>query len=125
MKEEGIELSTGQLRLLSDIQLEVALEVGQIILSAEQLLDLHQGQVFEVELDEKLPVTLRIGGEMIAEARFVLSDEQLALEILALPPDIPARDAGTMAGERAIMEWSDEDREQLDQPDINTEQGAY
>ena len=77
-------LSIQQERFLSEVQVNLGVEVGKLCISAAQLIDLVPGQVFEFEFDPLAPVLLSLGEEEIGEARFVLQGEKLALEVMSL-----------------------------------------
>lgn len=78
-------LSLHQARFLAELQVEVGVEIGELRLSAEQLLDLQEGQVFELLCAADRPVVLRMGGETIAQGRLVLHEERLCVEISSHP----------------------------------------
>lgn len=77
-------ISVGQARLLSEIQVAIGVELSELTLSAEALLDMLPGQVFEFEFDPLRTVSLKVGGEEIGKARFVVKGEQLALQIVSM-----------------------------------------
>jgi len=77
----GRNLSSQQAKLLSELRVGVGVEVGTLEISAEELIDLYSGQSFEFEFDPDAPVKLRVGEELVAEAKFVLDGDKLALEV--------------------------------------------
>ena len=81
------ELSPEQVRLLSSIELELRVEICSFSLSIDDVLDLVPGKIFAHELSTSAPVMLRLGSEVLAEARFVRQQGQLALQIISVPGD--------------------------------------
>ncbi len=82
--ETATRLTVGQARLLSEIQVAIGVELSELTLSAEALLDMLPGQAFEFEFDPLRVVSLKVGGEEIGKARFVVKGEQLALQIVSI-----------------------------------------
>lgn len=82
--ETATRLTVGQARLLSEIQVAIGVELSELTLSAEALLDMLPGQAFEFEFDPLRVVSLKVGGEEIGKARFVVKGEQLALQIVSM-----------------------------------------
>ena len=80
-QEEQVSLSLQQAKFLSEVQVPLGVEIGKLSITADKLIDLLPGQVFEFEFDALQPVALFLSGEKIGEARFVLEGEKLALEI--------------------------------------------
>ena len=82
---EGVHsvLSKRQLRCLSEIQVQLEVDIGRLQMSAEELIDLVPGKIFEFHFDPNEAVLLRVGEECIASAKFVVRDDVLALEILS------------------------------------------
>ena len=74
-------LSPEQVQLLNDLRLEATLEVGLVTMTAEELLDLTPGQLFEFQFDSEAPLFLTVAGERIASAKLVAEGEGLAIEI--------------------------------------------
>lgn len=81
--EKIVHLSPHQLKLLSELQVEVSVEIGTLQLSLEEIIDIARGNVFAFAYDENRPVALKLGDECIALAQFVKKDEQLALQIIS------------------------------------------
>jgi flagellar motor switch protein FliM len=78
----AMELSNSQARLLSEVHVNVEVQLGEIELSVSQLIDLLPGQRFNFEFDSLRPLKLKISEEEIGEAVFVKHGDQLALEIV-------------------------------------------
>lgn len=79
----SVSLSLEQAKFLSEVPVTLGVEIGNLLLSAEQLIDLLPGQVFEFQFDPHLPVRLLLGEEHVGSARFVMHGEQLALEVVS------------------------------------------
>jgi flagellar motor switch/type III secretory pathway protein FliN len=78
-------ITASQAKLLNDIQIPVCVEIGELILTGAQLVDLLEGQTFEFMFDAHRPLALKVGSETIAFAIFVMDGERLELEIIDLP----------------------------------------
>ena len=78
------EINQAQARLLSNLQIELAVEAGKLELSVEDLLDLSPGRVIEYVLAEQPEVKLRMGSSVIAKGKFVSQEGQLCVEITSL-----------------------------------------
>ncbi|MCC6953891.1 MAG: FliM/FliN family flagellar motor switch protein [Deltaproteobacteria bacterium] len=89
-------------RLLSEIPVEMTVELGEVLISAEELLTLLPGTTIDIRLEENEPLILRVGGERIGTGRLRKKGEGLALEILSFEDaDDPAenvRESGNMNG---------------------------
>ena len=81
--EKIVQLSQHQLRLLSELQVEISVEIGTLELSLEEVIDITRGKIFAFRYDETRPLALKIGEECIAFAQFVKDGEQLALQIIS------------------------------------------
>ncbi len=77
-------ISLTQVHALREMKLNVIVEMGTLQLSAEDLLDLVPGRVFEFEFDPARPVTLTVGTEAIGTAKLILHEGKLALEMLSV-----------------------------------------
>ena len=76
--------SNGDMALLSDIELEITVEIGRKELTIEDILKLKSGTV--IELDKQLgePVEVFANGTLIAEGEVVVVDERFAVRITKL-----------------------------------------
>ena len=76
--------SNGDMTLLSDIELEITVEIGRKELTIEDILKLKSGTV--IELDKQLgePVEVFANGTLIAEGEVVVVDERFAVRITRL-----------------------------------------
>ena len=78
------DLSLRQAKLLNEVKAEISVELGEIVLSADQLIDLVPGSVLEFAVDAQRPLTLRLYGELLGTGVVVRNGEELGLEILSL-----------------------------------------
>jgi len=65
-------------------EIEVGVEIGELQLTIDDLADLAPGTVFTYEFDPERPVSLLIGDERLAQARFVEQGGQLYLQIISV-----------------------------------------
>ena len=84
VNEDAITLNRTQAKFLSEVQVLVGVEVGELSISAAELIDLLPGHVFEFRLGEQTRLSLRVGGEKIGEAELVEENGELALRIVSL-----------------------------------------
>ncbi len=77
-------LTANQAKFLSEIEVNLGVEIGELELSAEDLIDLYSGQIFEFSFEPTNIVRLRVGEEQVATAKFVRQGENLALEIISV-----------------------------------------
>lgn len=70
-------------RLLSEIPVEMTVELGEVLISAEELLTLLPGTTIDIRLEENEPLVLRVGGERIGTGRLRKKGEGVALEVLS------------------------------------------
>ena len=75
-------LSHRQVQLLSDLYVPLDVELTNISISADRLIDLSEGDILKCSFKPSEPVKLCVAGEIIATAKFVKDEDELALEIL-------------------------------------------
>ena len=78
------ELSKEGAELLGDIPLHIAVELGRVPLTAEQVVTLHAGQVVELNRGPGEPVDLSVNGRVIARGELVEVEDQLGVRILSI-----------------------------------------
>lgn len=83
----GCQLTTKQAKFLADIQVAVSVRLGELQMSAEQLIDLIPGNIFSFPIDTAAEVKLVVGEEEVARAHFVEVDGELLLELTAVKND--------------------------------------
>lgn len=76
-------LTQQQAKTLFNLEVTVEIKLGEIILSAAEVLDLYPGQPLQFNFDPNTPVSLNIDGAEIARARFVQHDGLLSLEVVS------------------------------------------
>jgi type III secretion system YscQ/HrcQ family protein len=70
--------------LLSDIPMQLAVELGRVPMTAEQVLRLHLGQVVELNRGPGEPVDLSVNGKWIARGELVEVEGQLGVRIVSI-----------------------------------------
>ena len=80
--ENGLTLS--QANLLSELQVSLSVEMGQLSLSVEDLLDLIPGNSFEFEFDPLQQFALRLGTEEVGRVIFVLEQGKISLQVVSV-----------------------------------------
>ena len=92
----------GDLSRLSDIPMELSVEIGRAHTTVGDTLELHVGAIVELERQAGEPVDLLVNGSPIARGEVVVVDERYGLRITEIL-DAGAQDqpAATTAGEPA------------------------
>ena len=78
------ELSLRQARMLAELKIEIGVELGEIVTSADKLIDLVPGNTLEFSLDPEQALTLRLYGEYLGTGRLVRDAHGVSLEILSV-----------------------------------------
>ena len=65
------QLNLSQAKLLSELVIPVQVSLGELSLTASQLLDLNTGEHFPLSIEENSPISLIVSGETIAKGRLV------------------------------------------------------
>ena len=100
----GVSASNPDLSRLSDIPMELSVEIGRTHMTVGETLDLHVGSVVALERQAGETAGLLVNGTAIARGEVIVVDEQYGLritEILDGPKDgaqAPAEIAGTAPG---------------------------
>lgn len=74
-------LSLDQRQFISELQLEVNVELGRFAISVANLIDLSVGQQLQLSYQPGEPVLLSVGGEVVGRGRLLTNGEQLIVEI--------------------------------------------
>lgn len=82
-------LSDAQVNLLSELQLEISLELAAVPIGALELLDLQPGRKLSCKFEPEKVLTLKVGDEVIGRGKLVLEGEDVLLEIVSLEGDAP------------------------------------
>ncbi|MFN0064359.1 MAG: type III secretion system cytoplasmic ring protein SctQ [Myxococcaceae bacterium] len=83
-REVDVEDSNEGAELLSDIPLQIAVELARVPVTAEQVLSLKVGQIFDLQRVPGEPVDLSVGGKVVARGELVEVDGHLGVRILTL-----------------------------------------
>lgn len=77
--------SIQQVKLLSELKISVEIRMGEVELSAEELIELCDGKLFRFPVLKGHLVTLCIGNEIIAEGKLVAKGADTFIEIIRTP----------------------------------------
>lgn len=78
------QLSQAQASLLSNLQVELEVELGKVKLTMEDLLDLSPGRLLDYVLEDAPTVSLRLAGTRLARGRLVKREDKVFVEISEL-----------------------------------------
>jgi len=73
--------AAADLSRLSEIPMELSVEIGRTHMTVGETLELHVGSVIELERQAGEPVDLLVNGSPIARGEVVVTDEQYGLRI--------------------------------------------
>lgn len=79
-----MDASADAAELLSDIPLQLTVEVGRLPVTAEEIVGLKAGHVFDLRRGAAEPVDLSVNGKIIAQGELVEVEGNLGVRILAL-----------------------------------------
>ena len=82
-QQKFTKITAAQAKLLAELEVEVSVELGKVLLSVEQVLDLAEGQTFPLTIAEKSLVSLKVGDECVGIAQVISSGEGFALQIIS------------------------------------------
>jgi flagellar motor switch protein FliN/FliY len=72
------------LRLLADVQVELAVEIGRVKLPLRDLLSLEPGSVLELDRSADAPVDVLVNGCLVARGEVVVIDGEFGVRITAV-----------------------------------------
>jgi flagellar motor switch protein FliN/FliY len=72
------------LRLLADVQVEIAVELGRVKLPLRDLLSLAPGAVLELDRSADAPVDVLVNGCLVARGEVVVIDGEFGVRITAV-----------------------------------------
>lgn len=75
------QLNLSQAKLLSDIAVPVQVFLGELALTAAQLIDLRSGEYFPLHLDKESPVMIAVAGEVIAKGKLIKDKDTVCVLI--------------------------------------------
>jgi flagellar motor switch protein FliN len=97
-------VTPGDLRRLSDVPVDVAVEMGRTRMTVGETLELRQGSIVTLNRMAGEPVDLLVNGTPIARGEVVVIDEQFGLritDVLGKSDDDPAKAPAADAPEEA------------------------
>jgi flagellar motor switch protein FliN len=71
----------GALELLSDVEMEVTVELGRTTMPIRDLLSLQPGMVVEIDRAAGAPIDVLVNGRRIASGEVVVIDEEFGVRI--------------------------------------------
>jgi flagellar motor switch protein FliN len=95
----GHALGGGDLGRLSDVPVELAVEIGRTHMTVGATLELRPGSVVVLDRMAGEPVDLLVNGTPIARGEVVVIDEEFALRVTDVLGEQPAHDAVAAAAE--------------------------
>ena len=75
---------TRDLRLLADVQVELAVEIGRVKLPLRDLLSLAPGSVLELDRAADAPVDVLVNGCLVARGEVVVIDGEFGVRVTAV-----------------------------------------
>lgn len=73
--------AAGDLRLLSEVPLEVTVELGRAVMKVRNLLSLREGSVIELNRTPGAPVDVLVNGRLVARGDVVVVDDEFGVRI--------------------------------------------
>jgi len=87
----GLEEEVGQLllkdsslNLISDMQVQLRVDIGELSLTVNELYGLKKGEVLKLDCEVNSPLRLCFGENTVAEGILVAADNHYAIEITAV-----------------------------------------
>lgn len=71
----------GDLRLLSEVPLDVTVELGRAVMKVRSLLSLREGSVIELNRAPGAPVDVLVNGRLVARGDVVVVDDEFGVRI--------------------------------------------
>jgi flagellar motor switch protein FliN len=90
---------TGDLRRLSDVPVDVSVEMGRTRMTVGETLELRQGSIVTLNRMAGEPVDLLVNGTPIAHGEVVVIDEQFGLRITDVLGQAPAEKPALGSGD--------------------------
>ena len=81
MGEHQFLVNAGALELLSDVEMEVTVELGRTSMPIRELLSLQPGMVVEIDRVAGAPIDVLVNGRRIASGEVVVIDEEFGVRI--------------------------------------------
>jgi flagellar motor switch/type III secretory pathway protein FliN len=115
---QPVSLSHLQARFLADIAVPVHVEIGELMLSAEEVIDLAEDQVIDFELNPAEAVSLRVGSETVARGRLAVCDGRLVIQVMSIVSDLSSKPPETLVD--SVTTKHREEKGYLHQDYLNT-----
>ena len=80
LDKEGKGLQIGD-KTLSEIPIEVSVELGRTKLTLKEVLELAEGSIIELDRLAGEPLDLKVGGQLVAQGEVVAIDDNYGLRI--------------------------------------------
>lgn len=90
-KGNGATGEARDLRLLADVQVELAVEIGRVKLPLRELLSLAPGAVLELDRAADAPVDVLVNGCLVARGEVVVIDGEFGVRVTAVVERAPER----------------------------------
>lgn len=74
----------GNINMLLDVQLQVAIELGRTEMSIKRILELGPGSIIELDRMAGEPIDLLVNGKVVAKGEVVVVDENFGIRIVSL-----------------------------------------
>jgi flagellar motor switch protein FliN/FliY len=84
----------GELRVLSEVPLQVTVELGRAVMRVRNLLSLREGSVIELDRAPGSPVDVFVNGRLVARGDVVVVDEEFGVRVTEVL-DPRGQEAGT------------------------------
>ena len=81
------QLNLSQSKLLSELVIPIQITLGEISISAAELIDLRGGEHFPIHIEKESPVTLVVAGEAIAKGKIVKENSVISVLITEIHSD--------------------------------------
>ncbi|MFT4925214.1 MAG: flagellar motor switch protein FliN/FliY [Phenylobacterium sp.] len=77
-------IDSNNIALISNLPVNLNVELGQLVMSVEQLYDLKVGEVVKLDTQVNQPIKLCFNQQLVAEGLLVAVDDHYGFEITAL-----------------------------------------
>jgi len=83
-KPEEANVEADAIELLNDVPLQIAVELGRVSVTAEELVSLHVGRIFDLGKPPSAQVDLSVNGKVVARGELVEIEGQLGVRIVGM-----------------------------------------
>lgn len=88
------------LELLSDVDLDVSIELGRTSMIVEDVLKLRDGSVVELDKLAGDPVDVYVNGRRVARGEVLVLNDNFSIRVTEVVDDLPARAAASVTDRR-------------------------